>query len=87
MSAPAKITAGRENGRSRPRGYADWRPQAKTRGLLAAVEAVLAEYEDYLPLSVRQVFYRLVAMYSYEKTERAYNRLGEAEGCQNAGLS
>jgi hypothetical protein len=25
MSAPAKITAGRENGRSRPRGYADWR--------------------------------------------------------------
>lgn len=72
------VTARRENGRRRPRGYADWRPQAKTRELLAAVEEVLDEYRDHLPLSVRQIFYRLVATRGYEKTERAYNRLAEA---------
>ena len=73
-----KITAGRENGRTRPRGYADWRPQAKTRVLLDQVNDVLVEYEDYLPLSVRQIFYRLVATRGYPKDERAYDRLAEA---------
>lgn len=29
MALAPKITASRENGRRRPRGYADWRPQAK----------------------------------------------------------
>lgn len=72
------VTARRENGRRRPRGYADWRPQAKTRALLADIEGVLIEYADYLPLSVRQIFYRLVATKGYEKTEQAYNRLTEA---------
>ncbi len=38
-----EITAGRENGRQRPKGYADWRPQAKTRALLDQVESVLTE--------------------------------------------
>ena len=44
-------------------------------GLLGQVEAVLDEYADYLPLTVRQIFYRLVGAYGYEKTERAYARL------------
>lgn len=78
MSASANVTARREKSRKRPRGYADWRPQAKTRALLEAVEEVLDEYRDHLPLSVRQIFYRLVATRGYEKTERAYNRLAEA---------
>lgn len=72
-----EITAGRKNG-GRPRGYAAWRPQRKTQALLAQVEQVLDEYEDYLPLTVRQIFYRLVGSHGYEKTERAYNRLAEA---------
>lgn len=72
-----EITATRENGRGRPKGYADWRPQAKTRLLLDQVYAVLDEYEDYLPLTVRQIFYRLVGSYGYEKTELAYSRLSE----------
>lgn len=72
------FTAGRENGRTRPKGYAEWRPQAKTRTLLEQVNAVLVEYEAHLPLSVRQIFYRLVSAFGYEKTERAYNRLSEA---------
>jgi hypothetical protein len=61
---------------SRPKGFTpDWRPQAKTRVLLAQIEAVLDEYRSYLPLTVRQVFYRLVGAHSYPKTEKAYNNL------------
>jgi hypothetical protein len=35
------------------------------------------EYEAQLPLTVRQIFYRLVGDHGYEKTERAYSRLTE----------
>jgi hypothetical protein len=45
--------------------------------LLAQVDAVLATYVEQLPLTLRQIFYRLVARFAYEKTERAYKRLGE----------
>jgi hypothetical protein len=38
---------------------------------------VIKEYVDYLPLTIRQIFYRLVGRYEYEKTERAYARLCE----------
>ena len=72
-----KYTAGRENGRRRPRGYADWRPHAATSVLLDQVNAILDEYATYLPLTVRQIFYRLVGKYGYEKTENAYGRLAE----------
>lgn len=75
--ATSEFTAGRENAHRRPRGYADWRPQAKTRALLADVEDVLEEYREHLPLSVRQIFYRLVATAGYPKTENAYARLAE----------
>ena len=61
----------------RPKGYADWQPQRRTRELLAAVEEVLEEYAAQLPLTVRQVYYRLVAQGVVDKTERAYKRLGE----------
>jgi hypothetical protein len=71
------FTAGRENGRQRPRGYADWRPQAKTRALLEQVQEIFATYEDYLPLTVRQVYYALVGTYDYPKTDNAYERLCE----------
>ena len=72
------VTARRNNGRRRPRGYAGWRPRPHTRALLAQVEEILAEYGDHLPLTVRQIFYRLVAAHGYEKTERGYARLCEA---------
>jgi hypothetical protein len=67
----------RENnsGRGPLRGYAPWRPQAKTQLLLERVLAVLDEYAAYLPLTCRQVFYRLVGAHGSEKTEQAYDRL------------
>jgi hypothetical protein len=77
VAVVSEFTASRENGRRRPRGYAAWRPQAKTRRLLDQVQVVLDEYEAYLPLTVRQIFYRLVGSFAYEKTERAYDRLAE----------
>lgn len=70
-------TASRENGHRRPKGYAAWRPQAKTRQLLSWVQAILDEYEDHLPLTVRQIYYRLVGTHGYEKTEHAYERLAD----------
>lgn len=73
--------------RTRPRGFAAWTPRADTLALLAAVQAVLAEYSDYLPMTIRQVFYRLVATLGYDKTETAYARLCETMNrARRAGL-
>ena len=44
---------------------------------MGQIENVLEEYKDHLPLTVRQIFYRLVGEYGYEKDERAYGRLAE----------
>lgn len=60
----------------RPRGYiADYRPQERTKVLLGDILAVLEEYREHLPLTSRQIFYRLVGAYGYEKTEAFYGKL------------
>ena len=65
---------------SRPRGFCDWRPQAKTKTRLDAVLAVLEEYAAYLPLTLRQIFYRLVGKDLIGKDEAQYNGLIELCG-------
>lgn len=68
------ITTSRKTGRAR--GYIeDYGPQRKTVELLNQVEAVLIEYQEHWPLTIRQVFYRLVGRYDYPKDEAAYGRL------------
>lgn len=58
-------------------GYVPYRPGKYARSVLRAVKAVLIEYEAWeSPLTVRQVFYRLIAEYGYPKTEQAYGSLG-----------
>jgi hypothetical protein len=57
------------------RGYADWSPKPEAAHWVNRVVDVCEEYRDYWPLSVRQLFYRLVADHSYEKTEAAYSKL------------
>jgi hypothetical protein len=57
------------------RGYAKWNPNNDARYWIARTRQVLEAYESYWPLSVRQVFYRLVAEHDYEKTEAAYSKL------------
>jgi len=61
---------------TRVKGFADWRPQKRTQVLLVDIEAVLKEYREYLPLTVRQVFYRLVGK-GHPKTERFYESVQE----------
>jgi hypothetical protein len=61
----------------RVRGMADWKPQPHVQAVMGQVEEVLEEYEEHLPLTIRQIFYRLVGKYGFEKTETAYNRLAE----------
>jgi hypothetical protein len=60
---------------TRPRGPHPWNPQPKTRAIVDQVLGVLAQYDDYLPLTIRLIFYRLVAMYGYAKTDNAYQNL------------
>ena len=63
---------------TRPRGFnLDWRPQAKSQQKLEAVQAVLAAYEEYLPLTIRQIFYRLVGTEIIGKSEKEYANLCE----------
>ncbi len=68
----------REYTATRVRGLAAWSPQAKTRRLLVQVQDVLEEYAEHLPLTCRQIFYRLVGAHGYPKDERAYCRLLES---------
>lgn len=73
---------------SRPRGaIVNWAPQAKTRKLLGEVAEIFETYAAHLPLTLRQVFYRLVASHDFPKTEQAYQRLIETVGkARRAGL-
>ena len=72
-----KNTPRRENNK-RSRGYIEnYNPQNKTIELLAQVKEVLAEYRKYWPLTCRQIFYRMVGAYGFDKTELAYKRLCE----------
>lgn len=60
---------------TRPRGFITWNPRYETWRLIVSINSVLDEYREQLPLTIRQIFYRLVAEYEYQKTEKAYNRL------------
>jgi hypothetical protein len=77
MTDITDLLGGATRTRMRVRGFAPWSPQAATLQLLDDVRAVLGEYENYLPLTIRQIFYRLVGAHAYEKTEQAYERLCE----------
>src|SRR5262249_31642723 len=77
MDSISELFGGAERTRTRPRGFASWSPRQETLELLARLNAVLGEYQDHLPLTLRQIFYRLVGAHGYEKTEQAYARLRE----------
>ena len=64
-----------QTGKGRVKGYAEWNPHKKTRVIMAQVKEILAEYYDELPLTARQIFYRLVGKYGYPKTENAAESL------------
>ena len=57
------------------RGFIDWNPRGEVRERLELILRILAEYAAYLPLTMRQVFYRAVGQFGYDKSEQAYKRL------------
>jgi len=59
----------------RPKGFVNWKPQKATQQILLQVQEVLAQYREHWPLTIRQIFYRLVGVYEYDKTELAYDRI------------
>jgi hypothetical protein len=59
----------------RPKGFAEWKPQQATQQIMNQVQEVLAQYRAHWPLTIRQIFYRLVGVHGFAKTEQAYDRL------------
>jgi hypothetical protein len=58
----------------RPRGFIErWNPRQKSLDLLKHVEAIIADYK--MALTIRQIFYRLIARYNYPKIQLAYDNL------------
>jgi hypothetical protein len=57
------------------RPYGRVGPQRKTRDLLVAIDDVLEEYRDHWPLTVRQVYYRLVGLGVIAKGEKVVESL------------
>jgi hypothetical protein len=55
---------------TRPRGFAPWTPRAQSLELLEQVRSVLTTFRAYLPVTVRQIFYRLVATLAEERQQR-----------------
>jgi hypothetical protein len=74
-STPSRKLYSTQKDKGRPKGYAKWNLQKKTKVLMVQVQAILDEYEAELPLTARQIFYRLVGKYGYPKTEGAYESL------------
>ncbi|WP_097935177.1 MULTISPECIES: hypothetical protein [unclassified Streptomyces] len=65
----------------RPRGYQpQWKPRARTRELLAAVDRILERYAVQLPLTIRQVWYSLISDGVLVKEERTYKQTVELLG-------
>ncbi len=61
---------------SADRGFIDWQPQRRTRDQVDQIFEILARYEDVLPLTLRQLFYILIAAEILAKTNAAYRALG-----------
>jgi hypothetical protein len=55
----------------------EWNFYQNNRFLLMAVRAVLDEYAAYLPITLRQLYYRLVAREDLDKTQAEYARLSD----------
>src|SRR5690242_17905718 len=52
-------------------------PRQNTRELVDSVQSLLLQYAEYWPITIRQIFYRLVCTTGYPNTERAYRHLRE----------
>ncbi len=79
-SQARKLLGDTARSRTRARGFAPWNPRKSSRVLLEQVQAVLAEYDEHLPLTTRQIYYRLVAAQNLPKTDQAYKTVIDCLG-------
>jgi hypothetical protein len=64
-----------------------YKPYGETQVLVCRVQQILAEYENHLPLTVRQIYYRLIAspVFGYEKGKKFQKKLYDAlQGARRA---
>ena len=54
-------------------GYVPYRPQDTALLLIEQIEEILREYRDHLPMTARQMYYRMVAKYNHPKTKSWYD--------------
>jgi len=51
-----------------PLGYLhDWKPYRKSQVMLGQVKCILDEYAAYLPLTCRQIYYRMIGGFGHPK--------------------
>jgi hypothetical protein len=51
-----------------PLGYLhDWKPHRKSQVMLGQVQHILTEYADHLPLTCRQIYYRMIGEFQHPK--------------------
>ena len=60
------------------------RPDDQTKVLIGQINKVLAEYSEHLPLTGRQIYYRLIDTYSRPKGKQFEDRLYEVLQRENA---
>lgn len=63
-----------------PKGYVDWSPSPDVLEIVERVQAMIGpggELETVLPVTVRQLFYRLIAQFGYPKTDAFAAQLGK----------
>ncbi len=61
------VLGGVEIGKTSPRGFVKWTPDAGSRKLLDEIHEALNLYREHLPLTARQVYYVLLDKYHHEK--------------------
>ena len=62
---------------TRSRGYIEWKPQKKAALVVEQIQDILIQNGDYLPLSLRQIFYLGGSAFVWPKTEKYYKSLGD----------
>lgn len=77
VSASAAIAMSALPRTTRVRGFAPYEPRESALQTIVDVKAVLEDYREQLPLTLRQVFYVLVGRELLTKCEKTYKQLGE----------
>src|SRR5215831_21094084 len=80
------LLGGVQRVRTRVRGFAPWSPEKATLALLDQVQGILDEYADHLPLTIRQIFYRLVGASRQHRPRRLTTAPSAAKPVADAAL-